>query len=71
MSPYNYPFMRLITNLVHLFGGAGGCGCNIPLLELVVGHGCIVWLEITLNIIEPTHFMHMLYCILCYLVYSK
>ena len=45
----------------NIFGGAGGSDCNVPLLGLVVGHGCIVCLELSLlNITEPTRFMHML-----------
>ena len=35
--------------------------CNVPLLELVVGHGCMYdWNFHFINITKPTHFMHML-----------
>ena len=42
----------------------GAVTVNIPLMELAVGHGCIILLELTLlNITNPTCFMHMSYCI--------
>jgi len=58
---YNEPWLLHSTELVYLFGGAGGSDCNVLLLGLVVGHGCMYdWIFHFLNIKEPTRFMHML-----------
>jgi len=58
------PWLLHYVELLYLFGGAGISDFNVPLSELVVGHGFIVWLELSLhNIIEPTHFMNMSYSI--------
>jgi len=68
----NEPQLLQSAELVHLFGGVGSGDSNTPLSGLVVGHGCIVWLELSfLNIIELTHFMHMLLLYLSYLGYSN
>lgn len=66
------PWLLHYSELVYLFGGVDSCDCNIPLSELVVGHGCIVWVEITLlNIIEPTTFHSYVVLYSNYIVYSK
>jgi len=69
---FNVPWLFHFTKLVHLFGGAGGCGYNIRILELVGVHGCIVWLELTLIYIIIASTFHA-YVVLysSYLVYSK
>ena len=69
---YDETWLLHNVELVHLFGGAGGSDCNVPLSRLVVGHGCIYdWNFHFLNITEPTRFMHMLLLYFSCLGYSN
>ena len=68
----NDPWLLHNVNLVYVFGGVRGSDYNILLLGLVVGHSCMYdWSFHFINIIEPTHFLHMFLMYFSYLGYSN
>jgi len=57
----NVPWLLHCTELVHLFGGVGGCGCNVPLLGLASLHGVLYDYDLHFFTNKSQHiFMHML-----------
>ncbi len=68
----NDPWLLHSGEIVYLFGAVGDNDCNISLLGLVVGHGCMDdWIFHFLNIIDPTYFMQMLLLYFSFLGYSN